>query len=193
MHIHGVIALHFLDFLINFMPSLAAYYQKPLADAWCTFQTNLINPYQHLKIFPLATNSTDEIYIQGMKDATTNFIHKQMNITAENLCKRIIVFSGNRKMFDQLLKLKKYLSMHESYFDSLCCIIPMLKLWHIKWTDLSCICRTYWGRPEDPFSLSWLAQLAQCLSPSDLKKVNFHNGSYLVNLALDAHLLNYWE
>jgi hypothetical protein len=98
-------------------------------------------------------------------------------------------------MFDQLLKLKKYLAAEEGDFKSFRCLVPLLKLWHTKWTDLSHVVRTHWGKdfPDDPSTLGCAAKLAECPTPSDLHKVDFYDGAHIVNLTLDAHLLNIWE
>ncbi|KIK80231.1 hypothetical protein PAXRUDRAFT_36250 [Paxillus rubicundulus Ve08.2h10] len=156
-HLNDVMALHVLKALLDFVP------------------LNQINPTRHSKVFPLATNSADEISVQGMKDAAMDFIQKQLNITEENLGKCVIIFSGNGKTFDQLLKLKKYLIMHEGNLKSLRCVVPMPELWHTLWMDLSRIVRGHWGKGylDDLSALSRLAQLAECPTPADLKKSSF--------------------
>ncbi|KAF9230788.1 hypothetical protein BU15DRAFT_91045 [Melanogaster broomeanus] len=171
-HLNDVMALHVLEALLDFVPCLHTTYRSQLNDAWKSHEVNQINPTRHSKVFPLATNSADEIYVQGMKDAAMDFIQKQLNITEENLGKRVIIFSGDGKTFDQLLKLKKYLIMHEGNLESLCCVVPMPELWHTLWTDLSRIVRGHWGKGylDDPSALSRLAQLAECPTPADLKK-----------------------
>jgi hypothetical protein len=57
----------------------------------------------------------------------------------------------------------------------------------------------HWGTTDDPSSLAAVAEVSNCPTPSDLEKVDsflfyfIFYGSHLVNLALDAHLLNCWE
>ena len=41
--------------------------------------------------------------------------------------------------------------------------------------------------------LGCAAKLAECPAPSDLHKVDFYDSEHIVNLTLDAHLLNMWE
>ena len=33
----------------------------------------------------------------------------------------------------------------------------------------------------------------ECPTPNDLKKVDFYDGAHIINLTLDAHVLNLWE
>ncbi|KAH7903329.1 hypothetical protein BJ138DRAFT_1120498 [Hygrophoropsis aurantiaca] len=194
-HLEKVAALQFLITLIEFVPSLSIHHNELISE-FKNIAKNQINPTRHSKIFPLATNSADEIYVQGMKEAVLDFLSTQMNITEETLGGRVTIFSGDGKTFDQLGRLKKFLSMHKGDFDALRFVVPMLELWHTKWTDLSRIVRTHWGGEDtrgDPSTLSCLAGTAECPTPSDLRKVDFYNGAHLVNLALDAHILNIWE
>ncbi|KAH7904089.1 hypothetical protein BJ138DRAFT_1019611, partial [Hygrophoropsis aurantiaca] len=193
-HLNNVAALHFLRCLINFVPALSQH-QDALDEAFKGVEKNPIKSTRRTKIFPLATNSADEMTVQGMKEATDDFLNKQMNINENTLANRVIIFSGDGKTFDQLGKLKKYLIMHSGNYESLRCLIPMLELWHTKWTKLSWLFRSHWGGdfPDDPSTLCHLANEADCPPPKDLRKVDFYSGSHIVNLALDANLLNCWE
>lgn len=152
-----------------------------------------IPPTRKSNITPLATNSADEMHIQGMKQGVLDFLSTQMGITAENLNNTISILSGDGKTYSMLLLLKKSLSPEEGDFESLRWIYPLLELWHTKWTDLSRVVRAHWGTTDDPSSLAAIAEVSNCPTPSDLRKVDFFDGSHLVNLALDAHLLNCWE
>lgn len=124
-----------------------------------------------------------------------DFLRTQMGVTEENLNDRLFVFSGDGKTFDVLQRLKKYLSTHKGKYESLQCVVPMLELWHTKWTDLSRVVRCHFGKdsPNDPSTLAAAAKKAECPTPNDLRKVDFYQGAHLVNLALDANLLNCWE
>jgi hypothetical protein len=193
-HLERAATVEILHTLIQFVPVLSIYQQALLDFSTTSLQKNPI-PTCRSKIFPLATNSCDEMHVQEMKQGVLDFITTQLSISKENLGNRLWVFSGDGKTFDQLLKLKKYLVAEEGDFESFRWLVPLLELWHTKWTDLSRIVRTHWGAdsPDDPSTLARMASLAQCPTPSDLRKVDFYNGAHLVNLTLDAHLLNCWE
>lgn len=80
------------------------------------------------------------------------------------------------------------LSPEANDFESLRWIYPLLEIWHTKWTDLSRIVRAHWGTIDDPSSLASVAKISNCPTPTDLRKVDFFEGSHLVNLSLDAHI-----
>ncbi|EGO05081.1 hypothetical protein SERLA73DRAFT_44833, partial [Serpula lacrymans var. lacrymans S7.3] len=194
-HLGEVTSIHILSVLLKFVPVLSIYFEAVKKEKEKIMKTP-INSECKTNIFPFATNSVNEIDIQGMKAAAMDFLSMQMNVNKETLQKTLIIFSGDGKTFEQMCNLnKKYLSIHKEDNESEGFIVPMLELWHTKWTDLSCIIHTHWGSGYccDPSSLSCLAGVAECLTPSNLHKVNFHNRAHFVNLVLDVHLLSFWE
>ncbi|KDR64811.1 hypothetical protein GALMADRAFT_1353873, partial [Galerina marginata CBS 339.88] len=192
-HLERVSISHFLRPLIRFVPKFSIY-QKDLNQYAEEFlQKNPIPKTRHSKITPLATNSADEMHIQGLKEGILDFKSTQMGVNSQNLKNTASVWSGDGKTFNMFLLAKKLLAAEPDNFDSLRWLVPLLELWHTKWTDLSRVVRTHWGSRDDPSSLASIAQLAECPTPSDMRKVDFYDGSHLVNLALDAHILNCWE
>lgn len=197
-HLKRVSKFEFLRALIDFTPALRNLCEL-LKTRSKSLEKNPIPPTRRTKLFPLGTNSGDEMSMQGMKQITTDFLDTQLNIKPktqeEEAALKLIIFSGDGKTFDQLINLKKYLVSEEGSYESLRCMVPMLELWHTKWTKLSAICRTHMGKdfPHDPSTLACLAGVAECPMPPDLKKVDFYTGAHLVDLALDAHMLNCWE
>jgi len=191
-HLKNITTVHFLQALIDFVPSLSIHRQR-MAELAKVLARTPIPPTRKSNITPLATNSADEMHIQGMKQGVLDFLSTQMGITAENLNNTLSILSGDGKTYSMLLLLKKSLSPEEGDFESLRWIYPLLELWHTKWTDLSRVVRAHWGTTDDPSSLAAIAEVSNCPTPSDLRKVDFFDGSHLVNLALDAHLLNCWE
>ncbi|KAI0055098.1 hypothetical protein BV25DRAFT_1816096 [Artomyces pyxidatus] len=194
-HLENVAALSFLESLVKFVPALAQYRDEVTDLSTTTLRRHQIPSSRKSKVFPLASNNADEMHIQGMKAAVDDFLSTQMGINDDTLKKRVLILSGDGKTFDQLIKLRKYLSSHEGHFESLRCMVPLLELWHTKWTDLSRTVRAHWGKdfPNDPSTLAKFAFETECPTPSDLRKVDFYDGEQIVNLALDAHLLNCWE
>ncbi|KAG6915753.1 hypothetical protein DXG01_010020 [Tephrocybe rancida] len=194
-HLDNVAAGDFLETLITFVPALASLRED--LDRWIStvLTKTQIPPTRKSKITPLATNSSDEIHVQGMKQGVLDFFSVQMGIDKETLANRCFVKSGDGKTFDQLHKLKKYLAAESGDFESFRWLVPLLELWHTKWTDLSRVARGHWGKdfPNDPSTLAFAAKQAACPTPSDLRKVDFYDGAHIVNLTLDANLLNIWE
>ncbi|KAF5384343.1 hypothetical protein D9615_003177 [Tricholomella constricta] len=193
-HQDHVREVEFIRPLIHCMPALSIYREDLkvyASEKLCIFP---LPKTRHTKIFPLATNGYDEMHIQEMKQAVLDFTD-QMGIDAGNLNGRCIVTSGDGKTFEQLLKLRRHMVAEDGDFESFRWIIPLLELWHTKWTDLSRTVRGHWGEghADDLSTLACLAKLAGCPTPSNLRKVEFYDGAHLIELSLDAHILNCWE
>ncbi|TCD67611.1 hypothetical protein EIP91_012176, partial [Steccherinum ochraceum] len=187
----------FLRTLVRFVPALSASGFSSKVDKFyeAHVKKNPIKPTRKSTIIPLATNSADEIRIQGMQEAVDDFLTRQLGITDEDFSGKPLIFSGDGKTFDQLVRLRRLMSAHEGDVESLRFVLPMLELWHTKWTDLSRVIRAHWGKghERDPSALSCLAKIAECPTPNDLQKVPFHDGAHMLDLVLDAFLLNCWE
>lgn len=194
-HLTNVAIGQFLQALITFVPVLKKY-QHHIDDFYeHRIRKHQINPTRRTNIFPLATNSADEVTAQGLKEGIMDFALTQMGITEETLRHCLMVLSGDGKTFDMLLQTRWLLSPHESLYESWRFIIALLELWHTKWTDLNRTIRCLYGKeyPHDPSTLSCLANAAHCPTPSDLKKVDLNDDSHLLDLSLDAHMLVTWE
>ncbi|KAG6836416.1 hypothetical protein H0H93_008157 [Arthromyces matolae] len=194
-HLDNVAAGDFLETLVNFVPTLA-FLRKDL-DEWisATLTKKQIPTTRKSKITPLATNSADEIHVQGMKQGVLDFFSIQMGIDKEMLANRCFIKSGDGKTFEQLVNLKKYLSAESGDFESFRWLVPLLELWHTKWTDLSRVARAHWGKdfPNDPSTLAFASKHTGSPAPNDLRKIDFYDGAHIVNLTLDANILNLWE
>lgn len=192
-HLERAASYQFLEAIIKFVPALSVYRKQLDELSKTSLEINPIPPTRHTNVTPLATNSSDEMYVQELKHGVLDFLSTQMGVDADSYDGRAWIFSGDGKTFDQLLKMRKYLSVDEQEFSSFRWLVPLLELWHTKWTDLSRIIRTHWGVKTDSSSLAALADTIDYSTPSNLRKVDFYQGARLVNLALDAHLINCWE
>ncbi|KAF8187155.1 hypothetical protein BJ912DRAFT_970316 [Pholiota molesta] len=192
--LHHVATVEFLEVLFGFVPRLSTLYRKDLDDF---ISKNLakkpIPGNRRTKIIPLATNSADEMHIQGLKEGVLDFATTQMGINEETLNNTASIWAGDGKTFNMFLLMKKLLSPEESNFSSFRWLQPLLELWHTKWTDLSRVVRTHWGTKDDPSSLAKIAEIVKCPPPTDLRKVDFYDGAHLVGITLDAHILSCWE
>ncbi|KAF8230262.1 hypothetical protein L208DRAFT_1476868 [Tricholoma matsutake] len=161
-HLKNVAVTQIMDVLMQFVPVLAIYSKQLKAWSEEILVKNPIPKNQLTKITPLATNNSGEMLVQEMKQGVLDFTTNQMGIDKEMLDNRCWIYSGDRKTFDQLLKLKKYLMAKEDF-------------------------------PDNTSTLGYAAKLVECLTPNDLKKVDFYDGAHIINLTLDAHVLNLWE
>ncbi|KAG6835289.1 hypothetical protein H0H93_003080 [Arthromyces matolae] len=194
-HQENVSVGDFLQTLIEMVPALSLY--KVNIEQWTkvNLTKNQIPPTRKSKVIPLATNSADEMHVQGMKQGLLDFFSVQMGINEETLRNRCFIKSGDGKTFDQLHKLKKYSVSEKGDFQSFRWLVPLLELWHAKWTDLSRVARAHWGKnfPDDPSTLEFAAKITESPSPTDLRKVDFYKGQHIVNLTLNAHILCLWQ
>lgn len=193
-HQDQVASLEFLRTLVHFISALAIHHERLKELSEERLSKFPLPKTRRTKVFPLGTNSFDEMHTQEMKQAVLDFI-TQMGVSAENLQGRCFVASGDGKTFDQLLKLRRLMVAEEDDFESFRWMIPLLELWHTKWTDLSRTVRGHWGEghADDPSTLACMAGVAACPTPSNLRKVEFFDGAHLINLTLDANILNCWE
>ncbi|KAH6899406.1 hypothetical protein BKA70DRAFT_1437548 [Coprinopsis sp. MPI-PUGE-AT-0042] len=176
-HIKNVTTSQFLQTLIGFRFNAARI-------------TKLERPKDfRSEVFPLATSSANEMKVQELKRAVEDFAG-QIGIEERTVENQFWPFSGDRKTFDVLHRLRRFLSPEKGNFSSLRWMVPMLEIWHTKWTYLSWVIRASWGVRSDPSSLACLASIAECPTPSNLRKVEFHDGQQMVN---DGHVLNCWE
>lgn len=192
-HLEHAGMIQFLQALIHFVPGIACYEKELKRLRSQLLCKNQLPQTRRTKIIPLATNSCDEILVQEFKQGVLDFLSVQMGVDTENMGNQLRIFSGDGKTFDQLLRLRKFLAAEEGDFESFRWLVPLLELWHTKWTDLSRVVRTHWGKDNDPSALASAACIAECPTPIDLRKVDFYDGVHILNLVLDAHILNCWE
>ncbi|GJF00409.1 hypothetical protein PsYK624_166970 [Phanerochaete sordida] len=195
-HIENIAVGQFLSVLISFAPDLGRYapdVEKFYKDHVSTRRQ--LPPDRKTKVYPLGTNSADEAQQEGMKAAVHDFLTVQLGITEETLNNRLLVFSGDGLTFEQLIKLVKNMSGEQTDYQSLRFVVPMLELWHTKWTDLSRVIRGHAGieHPDDPSSLAAIANAISVDMPPNLKKVPFYEGAHILDITLDAYLLCCWE
>ncbi|KAF8235503.1 hypothetical protein L208DRAFT_1392365 [Tricholoma matsutake] len=107
-----------MDVLLQFTPVLTVYSKQLKEWSEEKLPTTPILKNRHTKITPLATNSSDEMLVQEMKQGVLDFASTQMGIDKETLDNQCWIYSGDGKTFDQLLKLKKYLVAEEGDFES---------------------------------------------------------------------------
>ncbi|KAF8803454.1 hypothetical protein BYT27DRAFT_7260192 [Phlegmacium glaucopus] len=169
-HLENVAVVHFLQRLLNFVPALLPYCQKLCEYVASSVSKNQIPKMRCTKVMPLATNSANEMLIQGMKEGILDFASTQMGMKNETLNNMASIWSGDGKTFNMLLSLKKMSAMESNNFHSFQWMIPLLELWHTKWTNLSRIVWTHWGSSDEPNSLATIARLAECPIPSDMRK-----------------------
>ncbi|KAF8810193.1 hypothetical protein BYT27DRAFT_7282405 [Phlegmacium glaucopus] len=117
-HLENVAVVHFLQRLLNFVPALLPYRQKLREYVASSVSKNQIPKMRRTKVTPLATNSANEMLIQGMKEGILDFASTQMGMKTETLNNVASIWSGDGKTFNMLLSLKKMSAMESDDFHS---------------------------------------------------------------------------
>lgn len=199
-HLDTVFCFHFATALVGYVPALRAPYEAELSKLFAEkTRKHQINPKRLTVIRPLGTNSANETTTKGMWTALTDFL-AQLGITASTYSRRLMFFSGDGKSFETMSTVRRYLSgsqrSQKGDFDALRFLCPVLEIWHTRWTELSRICRKFWGGSHshtDPSSLGYFADAVNSPKPSDFTSVDYHANARLVDVVVRGQILHCWE
>ncbi|KAJ6539941.1 hypothetical protein B0H10DRAFT_1971182 [Mycena sp. CBHHK59/15] len=154
-----------------------------------------VHPATQDVVHPLTSNGKKETIPVELKDGMLDFVG-QIGQTSTQFLKRKLPVGGDGLTYAMLLQLQIYLQFHNDPFQSFEIFEPQLQVWHTKWTDIIRIFQTHWGRTSgrstNPASLGYSAGKIGRAAPSNMKKVEFYQGSQLLNVVLDAKLLDIW-
>ncbi|KDQ08758.1 hypothetical protein BOTBODRAFT_77208, partial [Botryobasidium botryosum FD-172 SS1] len=191
-HLYCVSTLHWLLTLVSFVPALKGY-RSGITKLFHDKASILPMPKNRkTKIHPLGTNSHNEAKTQGLRDALDDFLQKQLGIDSDN--PKLFPVSGDGMTFEQIHRVKKYMSSHSKPLDSFKYVVPVLEIWHTKWKDLCRIISTHWGdgKLKDPSALGSSAAAIGVPRPADLSKVDYYPGVHTVSTVAKARMLDCW-
>ncbi|KAJ3488897.1 hypothetical protein NLI96_g2538 [Meripilus lineatus] len=194
-HMGRVCEFHFLDILIQYVPTLAMYRTEVTELFKDLLKKHPINPTRKTTIYPLGTNDANEVSLKGMKEALADIID-QTGITEDALKTKLHFMSGDGKSFQTMGDLKKIISDQRSKDKTLIGVVEILELWHTKWTELCRILSNQFGSKDirkDPSSLRFVGQVIGIPPPASFTNADFYKSSQLLNIALRAHVLRFWE
>ncbi|KAJ6605005.1 hypothetical protein B0H10DRAFT_1957326 [Mycena sp. CBHHK59/15] len=145
-----------------------------------------VHPATQDVVHPLASNGKKEMIPVELKDGMLDFAG-QIGQTSTQFLKRKLPVGGDGLTYAMLLQLQIYLQFHNDPFQSFEIFEPQLQVWHTKWTDIIRIFQTHWGRTSgrstNPASLGYSAGKIGRAARSNMKKVEFYQGSQLLNTA----------
>ncbi|KAJ7735335.1 hypothetical protein B0H16DRAFT_1256415, partial [Mycena metata] len=186
-------ALMFIECLARLIPSLNSLLAEIRLRRSAT-ATHVIAPGQSI-VHVLASNGKKETISTELKNAMLDFA-AQIGQTPGKFFKRKLPVGGDGLTYAMLLQLQLLLQFHNDPFESFEIFEPQLQVWHTKWTDIIRIFQTHWGRisgkSTNPASLGYSAGKIGRAAPSNMKKVEFYQGSQLLSVVLDAKLLDIW-
>ena len=74
-------------------------------------------------------------------------------------------------------------------------LVEILELWHTKWTELGRSVLSKYGEKDvrnDPSTLGFVGQIVN-IPPPSAGKVDFYPNAQLLDIAVRAHVLRFWE
>jgi hypothetical protein len=192
-HLDRVAHFTFLSILVNHVPTLAIYLSD-VSDLNTALKKHQINPTRLTHVLPLKSSGADEMTPQGMKEAIVDHTQVQGGLTEETVGNRSSFIGGDGKTFGMMHTLKRYLADQAGTLASWRCFIPVLAIWHTKWTNESSTIRASFGPADgsDPSTLAAIAKWTELSPPKNLMQVDYFEGARLIELALDAYVLDIW-
>lgn len=185
--------LQWLRVLTRYVPELDSY-REEVSLRYRTRGAKHRLPATPSRVHPLATSGKNETITTELKDTLLDFL-EQAGQTPDTFKKQLFMLGGDGLTYEKIVQLRNYLQFHENELDSLEVTEPVLAPWHTAWADLSRIFETHWGDllAKDPSTLGHSAAKLGRRAPSNLKKVDFHFGTELAYLVLDARMLDCWR
>ncbi|KAJ3485625.1 hypothetical protein NLI96_g4817 [Meripilus lineatus] len=194
-HLQLVSELHFLDIVVQYVPSLASYRKDVSKLFKDCLKKNPIDPTRRTRIHPLGTNDANEVSLKGMNEALSDILD-QLGIDDEVMRTKLQFVSGDGKSFQVIGDMKKLLEDQPTPDQSLITLVEILELWHTKWTELSRNFVNKFGSinaQDDPSTIRFVANVINSPIPSNLGKVDFYPNARLLDVTVRAHMLRFWE
>ncbi|KAJ6529412.1 hypothetical protein DFH09DRAFT_934780 [Mycena vulgaris] len=186
--------LEWLEVVVRCIKELQHYTAQVSARYRVT--AKLVIPVQKFVVHPLAARGKKETITSELKDGLLDFLAQVGQVPTDYIRRKLII-GGDGLSYAMVLQLQAYLQFHQDPFKSFEILEPQLQVWHTKWTDLIRIFQTHFertsGKSTNPASLGPSAGKIGRTTPSNMKKVEFYPGTQLVNLVLDARMLDCWS
>lgn len=143
-HLNLTGKLHWADVLVSSFPQLSCYKTR-LADLFSENARATRIPEGHRShVQPLRSNGCDPAKTTEMSSALDDFFSTQLGQTAETWKRRVTFVGGDGGTYEMLLRLQKYLQTQETEYARLDWMVPVLQLWHAKWTALGRVTNNWW-------------------------------------------------
>ncbi|PPQ81348.1 hypothetical protein CVT24_001360 [Panaeolus cyanescens] len=182
-HLDFIYTSHWLRILVDYVPELAA--MKPqVSERFHTQGAKLRLDPMPTKVHSLSTSGKNETYTTEIKDGLVDFLSQ---IGQKD--------GGDGLTFQKLNEVKRCLQFHRDPLQSFEVVQPVLALWHTEWTNLSRLYETHQGSStsRDPSCIGHSAcQIGHPL-PANVKKVDYHSGSELLEVIIISRILDCWR
>jgi hypothetical protein len=188
-HLSIVVALQFVRAITDHIPEMAE--KGPEVTAlYRRHATKLQLPIRKTKVHTFAATSKNEIIYTEFRDGIMDFL-EQGGQTRESFKWRKQPIGGDGLTVMKGLDMQKFLKDEGNPFDSTELLLWMTEGWHQNWMDMGSIFTTFYGAEltSDPSTIGHSATKLGRRRPADLNKVDFNEGTQLLFLVLDAHML----
>ncbi|KAF8147032.1 hypothetical protein K438DRAFT_1989998 [Mycena galopus ATCC 62051] len=175
-HLKQIGILQYLEALTNYIPDAAVY----KAEIYSRYRglAKLQAVVQKMKVHTLAMSGKNEASIAELKDAFLDSL-EQMGSTEGDYDSQLWFGGGNGMSFNNMHIVKKYLQNHTDPFQSFELLRPVLKVWHLTWTDLS--------------TSGYSAKKIGHAPPPNLKKVDYYRTAQFIALVHDIRMPDCWS
>jgi len=188
-HLKKVSILNILHLLLQHVPGLQHH-----KDEFERFQKecekHMADPHVS-RIIPLETSGYDKVTTLGNWETVCNIIERQLGIPPDAVEGHLIPTSGDCATIAHLQTLKHNMSSGSTWFSSNRFILPLIKLWHMKFAMLKGIIKAHWPKHTEKGDegLHLAAnRLHRRLNPN---KIDFYPMEMLVEVVLTAMTLNF--
>ncbi|KAJ3835052.1 hypothetical protein F5878DRAFT_543819 [Lentinula raphanica] len=143
---------------------------------------------------PLPTTSGSETRLEELLTLLLDF-WKSSGQTADHFLKRMLPVQGDGLTFELLLKMMHHRQFHQSPFDSLKIMEPVLAPWHTMWTNDAHIVEKHIVdyASLDPSTLGNSASKIKRKLIKEQGKYNYHDTTDLMYLVADMRMLDCWR
>ncbi|KAK4703444.1 hypothetical protein P7C70_g2775, partial [Phenoliferia sp. Uapishka_3] len=189
-HQRGCAVIQLLDILCDIVPALARL--KPRIRglyAQMGLEKSVSAPKKTV-MTSLRTSAFNEAKTAEHANIVVNLLTQQ-GMSEEKAREWIRPFTGDWLSIDRLRKMILQKSHETPEFD-FSHILPVIALWHMRWSEVKSIVKTNWGGGvDDAFSLATAARLAKI--NINVNDVNFKAGHNLIMLEVGVLSALYWK
>src|SRR5258708_21412054 len=143
-HVEGAVVTNITRILTKYVPKLARFKANIDNLQYKMYAKHHIEPAK-TKYHPLQCLGYNEAYTQGNCDVILDMFVHQLGISNKELEGRLFLVSGDQSTIACVCTLLAQTSTCWSWFTSHKWVLPVIKLWHMKWAFLKGIYKVHWA------------------------------------------------
>ena len=189
-HLEGAAIANIARILTKFVPELARFASDVNDLQYKKYAKHRIKS-ERTEYHPLQCTSYNEAYTQGNRDVILDAFINQLGISCKELEGRIFPVSGDQSTITRVCTLLSQTSTCRSWFTSQKWVLPLIELWHMKWSFLKGIYKAHWASRlgKGDIGLRFAADRLGCkINP---EKVDFYPGFRLAEVIFITMTLHF--